>query len=91
MSTPPIDPPAARSEDEHLTVSERKSYAAGLPAVAVSMFRSLRQQGPKKTAKNLLGLNQVDGFDCMSCAWPDPDPAHRHTAEFCENGAKAVA
>ncbi len=27
----------------------------------------------------------------MSCAWPDPDPGERHTAEFCENGAKAVA
>ena len=27
----------------------------------------------------------------MSCAWPDPDVGHRHTAEFCENGAKAVA
>lgn len=27
----------------------------------------------------------------MSCAWPDPDPEHRHVAEFCENGAKAVA
>ncbi len=27
----------------------------------------------------------------MSCAWPDPDPEHRHAAEFCENGAKAVA
>ena len=26
----------------------------------------------------------------MGCAWPDPD-GHRHTAEFCENGAKAVA
>ena len=36
-------------------------------------------------------LNQTDGFDCMSCAWPDPDPEHRHKAEFCENGAKAVA
>ena len=27
----------------------------------------------------------------MSCAWPDPEVGHRHTAEFCENGAKAVA
>jgi molybdopterin-dependent oxidoreductase alpha subunit len=27
----------------------------------------------------------------MSCAWPDPDPGHRKIAEFCENGAKAVA
>src|SRR6185312_2344114 len=25
-----------------------------------------------------------------SCAWPDPD-AHRSAAEFCENGAKAIA
>ena len=47
--------------------------------------------GPTRTARTLLQLNQVDGFDCMSCAWPDPDPEHRHKAEFCENGAKAVA
>ena len=26
------------------------------------------------------------GFDCMSCAWPDPE--HRHRAEFCENGRR---
>jgi formate dehydrogenase major subunit len=39
----------------------------------------------------LLRLNQAEGFDCMSCAWPDPEVGHRHTAEFCENGAKAVA
>ena len=36
----------------------------------------------------MLSLNQKDGFDCMSCAWPDPD--HRKAFEFCENGAKAV-
>ena len=47
--------------------------------------------GPNRTARTLLKLNQEDGFDCMSCAWPDPDVGHRHTAEFCENGAKAVA
>ena len=34
-------------------------------------------------------VNQDTGFDCMGCAWPDP--AKRHHAEFCENGAKAVA
>jgi formate dehydrogenase major subunit len=39
----------------------------------------------------LLDLNQAEGFDCMSCGWPDPEPGHRHTAEFCESGAKAVA
>ena len=35
-------------------------------------------------------LNQKNGFDCPSCAWPDPD-GHRSQFEFCENGAKAMA
>jgi hypothetical protein len=36
-------------------------------------------------------MNQADGFDCPSCAWPDPDPEHRKAAEFRENGAEAVS
>ncbi|NMH90719.1 FdhF/YdeP family oxidoreductase [Pseudonocardia bannensis] len=55
------------------------------------MRMAVQQMGVAHTARNLLRLNQVDGFDCMSCAWPDPAPGERHTAEFCENGAKAVA
>jgi len=47
--------------------------------------------GPTRTARTLLRLNQSDGFDCMGCAWPDPAPGERKRAEFCENGAKAVA
>jgi hypothetical protein len=43
------------------------------------MKRALEQMGPVRTARTLSKLNQTDGFDCMSCAWPDPD--HRHTAE----------
>jgi molybdopterin-dependent oxidoreductase alpha subunit len=74
-----------------LRVTAPKTAAAGLPAVAVSLGMAVTQMGVARTARNLLRLNQVDGFDCMSCAWPDPDPKHRHTAEFCENGAKAVA
>jgi len=35
-------------------------------------------------------VNKFSGFDCPGCAWPDPD-SHRTFAEFCENGAKAVA
>ncbi len=35
-------------------------------------------------------MNQKGGIDCPSCAWPDPD-GKRAPAEFCENGAKAVA
>ena len=32
--------------------------------------------------------NKVGGFMCVSCAWTKP--AHPHTFEFCENGAKAT-
>jgi molybdopterin-dependent oxidoreductase alpha subunit len=74
-----------------LRVEHPKDHAAGLPAVAVSMKRALERMGPVRTARTLLKLNQAEGFDCMSCAWPDPDVAYRHAAEFCENGAKAVA
>jgi len=38
----------------------------------------------------LLRANQKGGFDCPSCAWPDPDD-ERSRFEFCENGAKAIA
>ena len=36
-------------------------------------------------------LNKKGGFDCPSCAWPDPDDERSAIAEYCENGAKAVA
>ncbi|MEP7091196.1 MAG: hypothetical protein ABI776_13940, partial [Nocardioidaceae bacterium] len=78
-------------DERDVEVHGPKRHAAGVTAVAVSMKRALTQMGPARTARTLRKLNQADGFDCMSCAWPDPDPDHRHTAEFCENGAKAVA
>jgi molybdopterin-dependent oxidoreductase alpha subunit len=78
-------------DENDVEVHDQLHAAAGVTAVAVSMKRALEQMGPSRTARTLLRLNQADGFDCMSCAWPDPDPDHRHTAEFCENGAKAVA
>ena len=77
-------------DEADLEVGHPKHAAAGVTAVAVSMNRALQQMGVKRTAQTLLRLNQADGFDCQGCAWPDPDPDHRHTAEFCENGAKAV-
>jgi molybdopterin-dependent oxidoreductase alpha subunit len=78
-------------DEADLKIDKPKTHAAGPVAVAVSMKRALGHMGPVRTAKTLLDLNQAEGFDCMSCAWPDPDPGHRHAAEFCENGAKAVA
>ncbi|WP_295697889.1 FdhF/YdeP family oxidoreductase [Lapillicoccus sp.] len=78
-------------DEDDLEVTPPKSAAAGIPAVAVSMKRAITSMGPVRTAQALLKLNQADGFDCQGCAWPDPDPSKRHTAEFCENGAKAVS
>jgi formate dehydrogenase major subunit len=74
---------------EDVEVSHRKEWAAGVPGVQWAMKMSLDQMGPTKTARTLLKLNQKDGFDCPGCAWPEKE--QRHTAEFCENGAKAVA
>ncbi len=83
--------PSKDIDERDLKVDDSAHAAAGVTAVAVSMKRSIEAMGVKRTAQTLLKLNQVDGFDCQGCAWPDPDPEHRHTAEFCENGAKAVA
>ena len=71
-------------------VGKPKTSAAGAAAVASSMNHVMRTAGPVRGTKALLDLNQTDGFDCPSCAWPDPDD-HRATTEFCENGAKAIA
>lgn len=78
-------------DEADLEVGDRKKAAAGVTGVAVAMKRSLEQMGLVRSAETLLELNQAEGFDCPSCAWPDPDPGHRKIAEFCENGAKAVA
>ncbi len=51
----------------------------------------LQQMGARRSALTLLRINQTGGFDCPGCAWPDPAAGERSHAEFCENGAKAVA
>ncbi len=73
-----------------IKVSESKKYAAGFPAVSNSLRHVFGQSGIARGTKALLTLNQKKGFDCPSCAWPDPDD-ERALTEFCENGAKAVA
>ena len=78
------------TDETDLVVTHEKSYAAGVPAVAVSLRRGLKQMGALRTARTLLKLNQRNGFDCPGCAWPE-NPGHRKHAEFCENGAKALA
>ncbi|ARC58413.1 putative oxidoreductase [Frondihabitans sp. 762G35] len=81
-------PPVDDVTDADITVGEPRSWAAGVPGVLHSMEPAIKQLGLARTVKLMTSLNQKDGFDCMSCAWPDPN--HRKVAEFCENGAKAV-
>ncbi|MEV0300537.1 FdhF/YdeP family oxidoreductase [Streptomyces prasinus] len=82
-------PPKGDPVQDAPKVAEPKHSAAGLTAIGHSLRMAHRQMGVKRTALTLLSVNQKDGFDCPGCAWPEPE--HRHTAEFCENGAKAVA
>jgi molybdopterin-dependent oxidoreductase alpha subunit len=88
-----IDPiPGAQPPQEEMDaeIGRPSGSAAGLPAVYQTMRFSLREMGLVRGAKMLLAVNKKTGFDCQSCAWPSPDE-DRHIAEFCENGAKAVA
>jgi hypothetical protein len=77
--------------DEHIKVGKPMRSAAGAGGVVHGPAPGLSRMGVRRTALTLLKLNQVGGFDCPGCAWPDPAPPDRHHAEFCENGAKAVA
>ena len=70
-------------------VSAPRHAAAGLPAVVHSLRMATEQMSARRTLAVLRRVNQPDGFDCPGCAWPEPGSTH--TAEFCENGAKAVA
>jgi molybdopterin-dependent oxidoreductase alpha subunit len=77
-------------EEPPVTVSGPQRAAAGVPAVLVALRHSLTQMGAVRTVRTLARVNQRDGFDCPGCAWPE-EPGGRKMAEFCENGAKAVA
>ena len=77
--------------EDAITVHQPESVAVGRVAVQVSLKRAISEMGVARGARALTAMNQVDGFDCPSCAWPDPEAGHRSHAEFCENGAKAVS
>ena len=81
--------PHENIDEQKLSVGSVKKKAVGIPGVVHSLDISFKQMGPFRAARALLQVNQKDGFDCMGCAWPESDK--RHKAEFCENGAKAVA
>ncbi|MCW5549019.1 MAG: FdhF/YdeP family oxidoreductase, partial [Opitutaceae bacterium] len=80
---PPLEPAAPR-------LGAPSKAAAGLTAVVKTNSFVVKGVGPVRGTRLLLEVNKKDGFDCQSCAWPSPD-GERHTFEFCENGAKAIA
>lgn len=64
--------------------------AAGPLAIFKSIKHGVEQAGVRRTTAIFSQINQKEGFDCQSCAWPSPD-GQRHAFEFCENGVKAAA
>ncbi|MEM7148039.1 MAG: FdhF/YdeP family oxidoreductase [Verrucomicrobiota bacterium] len=86
------EPTQAQPPAEHtgIKLGKPKSHAAGLKAVTSSLRHVYGLAGFTRGNAGMAKLNQVGGFDCPSCAWPDPDD-HRAATEFCENGAKAMA
>jgi molybdopterin-dependent oxidoreductase alpha subunit len=82
-------PPSGDPVQDAPQVTAPQHAAAGLPGVGHTLRVAQQQMGVGRTARTLLKVNQKDGFDCPGCAWPEGEK--RHVAEFCENGAKAVA
>ncbi|MCH8218042.1 MAG: FdhF/YdeP family oxidoreductase [Planctomycetes bacterium] len=82
----------AQAPIEHgaLKVTAPKDSAAGVEAVFSTVKHAQREMGLISGLSLLSKLNQKDGFSCPGCAWPDPKE-RSSIAEYCENGAKAVA
>jgi molybdopterin-dependent oxidoreductase alpha subunit len=62
-----------------------------MPAIISTLKHIVGEAGLMRGMKALTKLNKKDGFDCPSCAWPDPDDDRSGLGEYCENGARAVA
>ncbi|MEI2276808.1 FdhF/YdeP family oxidoreductase [Paenarthrobacter ilicis] len=77
--------------EDDLQIHPPKRAAAGVKAVTVALERGYAQAGVSRTVRSMLRVNQHDGFDCPGCAWPESITGRRSPAEFCENGAKAIA
>src|SRR5258708_27265407 len=84
---PRAQPP---EETTLVQITPIKKVAGGIPAALTAVKSSWSQMGPIRGTRALLHLNQMGGFDCPGCAWPEPDNERSH-AEFCENGPKHVA
>lgn len=73
-----------------LELTGTSDAAAGITGVTVALKHIAEETGLWKGLKVLNKLNQRHGIDCPGCAWPEP-PHRSNFAEYCENGAKAIA
>lgn len=62
--------------------------SGGLGAVLSTLKHVSKQTGIIRGSRALVVMNNMKGFDCPGCAWPEP--SSRSSLEFCENGAKAL-
>ena len=88
MRLPPE--PTTPLEDKSPKRKPPSKSAAGLPAIISTTKHGLMKMGLMGSLTNFYNVNKFRGFDCPGCAWPDPEGS-RTIAEFCENGAKAIA
>ena len=73
----------------NIELKEPVTHAAGYLGVREALKHTFKEMGVLRSMRALLDMNQKDGFDCPSCAWPDPEHPSP-VAEYCENGAKAL-
>ena len=73
-----------------LRLKEPMETSAGLLGVKEALRHGFKEMGIVRSMRSLLEMNQEDGFRCPSCAWPVPEHPSK-IAEYCENGAKALA
>ena len=86
-----VTPEATTPLEENPPIkSVPSTSAAGLPAIISTAKHGISKMGIIASLSNFSRVNKFHGFDCPGCAWPDPD-SKRTFAEFCENGAKAIA
>ncbi|WP_426670727.1 FdhF/YdeP family oxidoreductase [Mucilaginibacter sp. McL0603] len=85
--------PSAENPEKLLNLKSTgaKKWAAGIPAVVAALSDVMEEGIPFRGTRALFAMNQRGGFDCPSCAWPDPDDDRSPVGEYCENGAKALA
>ena len=74
-----------------IELTDVPKHSVGPTAIKSALSHVSKEVGLFKGVGLLKNLNQTYGFDCPGCAWPDPDEKRAFLAEYCENGAKAIA